>query len=477
MDKISKWESLLQSSGNAARIQIDSRLVGPGDIFVALNGCKVDGAKFVQDALEAGAAYAVVRKDAGGFAADERIVFCEDPSAFLGELAGAAFGTKRLKARIVGVTGTNGKTSFTYILEHLLRSAGYKVGVIGTVETRWPGVVQDEGMTTPDCLRLHSILREMEKDGVDIVCMEVSSHALDQNRVAGIVFDYAVFTNLTQDHLDYHPDMEHYFKAKKKLFSPQEGQVPKAVVNVDDNYGRELARDLGDALTYGLDKVFAPRLRGEISRLSPQGLRMQCSYEHLAWEIESPLVGRYNASNLLAAMGTGLEMGLKISDFSSLRDFKGIPGRLQSIANARGIKVLVDYAHTPDALENCCLALRDTGLSFLVVVFGCGGNRDAGKRPIMGRIACKYADVVIITSDNPRNEPPEAIISDILRGTDGCRKVLVEPDRRKALALGVKKCPTQGALLVAGKGHETYQEIGGKRREFDDAGVLSEVMA
>lgn len=470
-----KWAEVLEYARDTGNIRIDSRSVRPGDIFVALPGSRVDGAEFVPQALENRAAFAVLGKDGPKVINDPRIVEVESPSEALGELARAAFRTHELRMEIVGVTGTNGKTSCTYLLEHLLAARGYRVGVIGTVQYRWPGTARTASMTTPDCLQTHAILREMAESKVDAVVMEVSSHALDQNRLAGIDFDVAVFTNLTQDHLDYHRDMESYFRAKKRLFSPAQGKSLKAVVNTDDAYGRRLAEGLENPLTYGFHPEFNPALRGEITRIRPDGLEVKCFYKNKYWEVQSPLVGRYNASNLLGVVGAGLSLGLGYEDFSVLKDFAGIPGRLQKIPNDLGINMFVDYAHTPDALNNCCRALTQAEFTALVVVFGCGGNRDRKKRPLMGEVACAYADFVVVTSDNPRDEEPRTIIEDILAGTGKCSRIRVEPDRREAIRLGASICPEGGALLVAGKGHETYQEVRGRRRDFDDARVLFEV--
>ncbi|MFP4168903.1 MAG: UDP-N-acetylmuramoyl-L-alanyl-D-glutamate--2,6-diaminopimelate ligase [Desulfonatronovibrionaceae bacterium] len=475
MDERHKWQRVLEYAADRGRIRIDSRRTGKGDIFVALPGTHVHGIKFVPRVLDSGAAFAVVSAGDRVRVEDRRIVRVPDSREALGELARAAYQTAKLDMQIIGITGTNGKTSCTYLLEHLLFSCGYQTGVIGTVEYRWPGVRRTAGMTTPDCLQTHALLREMADCGVKAVCMEVSSHALEQNRLAGVDFDAAVFTNLTREHLDYHSDMDSYFQAKKKLFFPARGKRPAAVVNSDDLFGRELAAEIGSALTYGLQGQFEPALKGEIIRTGPGGLELRCFYQDRSWEIKSPLVGEYNASNLLAAAGIGLKLGLAPEDFRALEKFPGIPGRLQKVPNDRGKNMFVDYAHTPDALENCCRALRGADFTALVVVFGCGGNRDRQKRPLMGGIACRYADTVVVTSDNPRDEDPEDIIQEILAGTGECTQVFVQPDRRQAIRLGLEKCPAGGALLVAGKGHETYQEVRGERREFDDAKVLAEV--
>jgi UDP-N-acetylmuramoyl-L-alanyl-D-glutamate--2,6-diaminopimelate ligase len=327
------------------------------------------------------------------------------------------------------------------------------------------------------------MLAEMDKAGVSDVFMEVSSHAIDQQRVAGIAFSAALLTNLTQDHLDYHQDMESYFAVKARLFqAPEAGGLPLAgkvrVVNADDPYCRRLLS--GEAIGFGLAEPpedLERRLVGRVDSLSPSGMRLSMSFEGKSWELSSPLVGNFNAMNLLGVQAMALGLGLSAADFGALSAFSGVPGRLERIANGQGLNVFVDYAHTPDALANVLTALRAAGFARIVAVFGCGGNRDRAKRPLMGQAVAKFADVAVLTSDNPRFEDPEAIMADVLPGLAECKEVIVLADRRAALARAVGLAGPRDALLVAGKGHETYQQIGEVKRPFSDQETLRELLA
>ena len=408
------------------------------------------------------------------------LVLDEDPREALGHLAHACYGTDRHCPAVIGITGTNGKTTETYLLEHLLTRLGRKVGVIGTVSYRWPGFERDAPLTTPGCLELHSMLRDMYEAGVDTAIMEVSSHALDQKRVAGISFAAALLTNVTQDHLDYHPDMEHYFEAKARLFRPMAlGGMPlddKVVaVNADDKYGRILLGEQQGRIGFGLAQppVSGSRhLAGSILSLGPRGLQMRMDFEGRQWEMASPLVGGFNVMNLLGAQAIALGMGVAVDDLSPLAAFSGVCGRLERVPSAAGMNVFVDYAHTPDALVKAISALREAGFARIVTVFGCGGNRDRGKRPLMGKAVAELTDVAVLTSDNPRDESPEVIMEDVMPGLKGCPEVHTEPDRRKALGLAVGLLSKEDALLVAGKGHETYQLIKGVKHPFSDQEIL-----
>lgn len=477
------WSELLAAVRGGLPVRAHSGKVGVGDAFVAVPGPKVDGAVFIPDALTRGAAWIVaapgVRLPEGATA---RLVTRDDPRAALGELAAAAHGTAGHGYRLVGVTGTNGKTTVTYLVERLFSGADRKAGVLGTVSYRWPGFSMDAPLTTPDCLSLHEMLARMDKAGVELAVMEVSSHALDQRRVAGLAFDAAVLTNLTQDHLDYHQDMETYFQAKARLFRelPRDGKA--WIVNYEDPYGLRLleeGRAAGrDVLGYGLETPPArmPVIRAEVRTMSAAGMELTVEFEGRRFGLVSPLVGRHNAMNLLAAMGVGLKLGLSEADMQALAGFTGVAGRLERVPNSRGLNVFVDYAHTPDALANVLSAIKALGVRNLVCVFGCGGNRDRAKRPLMGQAVCRLADVAVLTSDNPRHEDPLAIIEDVKPGLSGCARVLVEPDRRKAIALALDGLTPDDALVIAGKGHETYQQIGDVKHPFSDQKVVREML-
>ncbi|MDR1359380.1 MAG: UDP-N-acetylmuramoyl-L-alanyl-D-glutamate--2,6-diaminopimelate ligase [Deltaproteobacteria bacterium] len=477
-------------------VAVHSGKVAPGGVFVVLPASapadqadsEPGGERYLAAALERGPGYVVcaprhldlleslARPEASLLA-----VPVDSPRAALGSIARAAFGTDEHCPRVVAITGTNGKTTSAYLLEALFSSLGRKVGLLGTVAYRWPGFQQDAPLTTPDCLSLHDMLARMNQAGVSDVFMEVSSHAIDQQRVAGIDFSGALITNLTQDHLDYHQDMEAYFAVKARLFQPLEtGGLPLAdkvrAVNADDPFCRRLLS--AEALGFGLTAVpGGRRLVGRVDSLTPEGLRLSMEFAGQSWQLSSPLVGSFNAMNLLGVQAMALGLGLSPADFSALSAFSGVPGRLERIANNQGLNVFVDYAHTPDALSNALTALRAAGFARIIAVFGCGGNRDRGKRPLMGQAVARLADLAVLTSDNPRFEDPEAIMADVLPGLAECREVIVQADRRAALARAVELARPGDAVLVAGKGHETYQQIREVKRPFSDQQTLRELLA
>ncbi len=457
--------------------------VAPGGVFVAmpaLRGSK-DGVDFIPQALEAGAGYLVVSKDALlPDNVDIPVVRVEDPRAVLGELAGIHFGTQELPFPVVGVTGTNGKTSICAMLEHLFAAAGKKTGMLGTVRQRWPGVDRPAELTTAGCWELHEMFAAMRDAGVEIACMEVSSHALDQQRVAGLTFDGAIFTNLTQDHLDYHTDMDDYARAKYRLFFQMPRDDKPVAVNADDAYGARLLSMLPEGVGYGLhplDGYSDDRLlQGTVLEHTIRGMTLECTFRGQRWQLRSRLVGEYNASNLLAVMAMGLQLGLTVSDLQALEDFTGVPGRLERVPNGSGLHVFVDYAHTPDALENVLQNLDLLRQGQLITVFGCGGDRDKGKRPLMGRAACRYSDIAVLTSDNPRTEDPETIMDFVEGGMQGCRQVVREVDRRKAIEQALGLMGPQDICVIAGKGHEDYQIIGTTKYPFSDQAVVLETL-
>jgi len=479
------WKELLLAAASGHDVCADSRKVTPGSIFVALPGASLDGESFIPKALEAGAAWIVASEKAslpGGSSA--RLVRRPDVREALGLLAQARFGTARLPFKLAGVTGTNGKTTVTYLVEHLLASAGRKAGVLGTVEYRWPGHTRTASHTTPDCLTLHALLARMAADGVEGAAMEVSSHALDQGRVEGLCFSAAALTNVTQDHLDYHGDMESYFQAKRRFFTRYLADPAGAALNLDDASGRRLAEEfplgLGFTLTGQAGPGTMPRdrvLSGRVLKSSAHGIELEMELGGQRWAFASPLIGAFNASNLLAAQALGLCLGLPASAMQSLADAVGAPGRLERVPNDKGVHVFVDYAHTPDALENVLGALKALDFTRVVALFGCGGNRDRAKRPLMAQAVARHADVAVLTSDNPRHEDPLAIIEDARPGLAGAARSLVEPDRRKAIALALDAAGKGGAVLIAGKGHEPYQQIGDVKHPFSDAQVARELLA
>ncbi len=467
-------------------VRSDSRAVARGDIFVAVPGVNEDGARFIPAAVQAGASVVVCRPGGAEEGAVRnaaraevcRVVYHDVPREALWRLAEARWRTDVLNITVLGVTGTNGKTTSTYLLERLLTEAGHKVGVLGTVNYRWPGHCETAPLTTPDPLKVHSMLVQMDAKGVDVAGMEVSSHAIDQQRVCGVPFAGAAFTNLTQDHLDFHNDMESYFKTKARLFLELPRAEKALAVNADDPWGRRLLELCPRALSFGLQQG-PPRRRhlwGELLSAGTDGCHLRMHLKGRTWELRSPLVGAFNASNLLTVQALALEMGLEPEQFVALEGFTGVCGRLERVNNPQGLNVFVDYAHTPDALVNVLKALRGAGFKRIITVFGCGGNRDRSKRPLMGEAVARYADVAVLTSDNPRFEEPQAILQDVLPGLREAREVLVEVDRRTATARALDMLDKDGALLIAGKGHEDYQIIQGVRHHYSDQEVVRELL-
>lgn len=483
-----KLETLLQSIetmsiNGAVAVEIeslayDSRRVMPGGLFVAIRGHKADGAQYVTEALANGAVAVVSENnlDVGAGAAHIQ-VRCARRA--LAEIANAFYGDLSSRMKIVGVTGTNGKTTTTYMIRDLLRAGGFRPGLLGTVAYEIGERTLPAARTTPEAPDLHDLFRQMLESGCDSAVMEVSSHAIALQRIHGIHFGTTVFTNLSRDHLDYHKDMENYFDVKSRLFKAHGGkECPPAVINIDDPWGRKLpGEDLGlkDAVTYGFDEramVRASDVKMDVDRTcfllsSPWGEVRICLN----------LLGRYNISNALAALAVGGLFGIDLQCMAaSLENIKAIPGRLELVQNRKHKKVFVDYAHTDDALRNVLETLRNICKGKLIVVFGCGGNRDRGKRKLMGQAAASLADFTVITSDNPRKEDPSAIVGDIVEGFADGESFEVVLDRRDAIAKGIQKTGRKDILLIAGKGHEAYQELKETTIPFDDRETVREIL-
>ena len=474
-----EWEVLKQKVRQGLKVQVDSRKIEPGDLFVVLDENK----RFIEDAYKKGARYFVVgqkHKECIPKMEDREVIYVHDPKKSLGELASAYFKTEKQDFILIGITGTNGKTTTSYFIEHLLKYVGLKVGVIGTINYRWLNHLQDAPLTTPGCLELHEIISKMRSEGVDAIVMEVSSHGLSQDRVAGLRFDFAVFTNLTQDHLDYHKDMEDYFLAKSKLFQKYLRKKGTAIINVDDAYGKRLIKNINKkVIGYTIssnDSNVKNLLCAEILMSFRGKQKVKFRYRNESWELQVPFIGKHNVYNLLAAQGVGLAMGIKAGVFQCFEQKFNIPGRMEKVENKQGLNIYIDYAHTPDGLERALKAVRQMDFKRVIVVFGCGGNRDRTKRAKMGKAASKYSDVVIVTSDNPRFEEPVKIIEDILVGINGSRPYFVEDDRKKAIQRAIEMLNKDDVLLIAGKGHETYQEIKGVRYPFMDKEVVLEIL-
>jgi UDP-N-acetylmuramoyl-L-alanyl-D-glutamate--2,6-diaminopimelate ligase len=379
----------------------------------------------------------------------------------------------------VGVTGTNGKTTTTYLIDAALRAAGKTVGLLGTVQYRIGDRLAEAVRTTPEASDLQALFKEMVDAGCRHAVLEVSSHSLELKRVHGCAFKVAVFTNLTRDHLDFHGDMETYFQAKRKLFSDYLRPDGRAVVNADDDRSPDLvAASRAPVWTYGIERP--ADFKAEAITLSLEGTAFRITSPVGAFEVKSPLVGRFNVQNLLAAFAAAVALGVDVpTALRGLSSVPGVPGRLERVPGAPGITVIVDYAHTDDALKNLLETVRELQPSRLITVFGCGGDRDRTKRPLMGAVASRLSDVVIVTSDNPRSEPPEAILEEIQRGMNGGRKAERHAivDRREAIARALEMARPGDAVVIAGKGHETYQVLRDRTIPFDDRQVARDVLS
>jgi UDP-N-acetylmuramoyl-L-alanyl-D-glutamate--2,6-diaminopimelate ligase len=446
----------------------DSRRVGPGDLFFCVTGLSSDGHEFAEQALEAGAAALVVERPLELEAPQARVASARVAMA---PIAAAFFGDPSAELRLAGVTGTNGKTTIAWLMCEILVAAGWPCGLLGTVKQLVGGVEEHGERTTPEAIDLQATFRRMLEAGDEACAMEVSSHALVLHRADTIHFDAKIFTNLTQDHLDFHDDMEDYFVAKRRLFELGEGT---AIVNLDDPYGRRLAGEI-DCLTFSASGVDEADYRAEGISLDAGGAAFRCIAPSGEAPVRTQMPGHFNVSNALAAIAGAEALGVELSQAArALAGAQRVPGRFELIDEGQPFSVLVDYAHTPDSLENVLRAARRLTEGKLICVFGCGGDRDRDKRPIMGRIAGALADIAIVTSDNPRSEDPEGIITEIVAGieADAQAQIEVEPDRRRAIATALRQASAGDTVLIAGKGHEQGQEFeGGRKIPFDDREV------
>jgi len=473
-------------------IAYHSKKVNPGDLFVALRGWEVDGHRFIDEAIANGAEAVLLEEEVE--VEDRTSIFVPNSRKALARVATNFYGDPSNRMSLIGITGTNGKTTTSFLLESILRKAGWQVGVIGTINYRYGQYVFPAWNTTPESLDLQRMLSEMSEGGISHVVMEVSSHGLDLDRVYGCQFDGAIFTNFTSDHLDYHQTLERYFESKRKLFYEllPESRKPHrfAVTNADDPKGEEIVKGVDlPILRYGLDKpcdVFAT----DVS-LTFEGISCEIRTPKGPFSLHSKLIGRFNLYNILSAVAAGFGMGLPLEVLKEGAEaVEGISGRLEKVPNSKSIHIIVDYAHTRDALERALLGLKNTlshpsgGQRRLITVFGCGGDRDRTKRPLMGEVAARHSDLVVLTSDNPRTEDPLAIMEEVEKGFQNLsleeldrdrwnewrsKKGYVKiPDRREAIRLAVRSAHPEDIVLIAGKGHEDYQIIGKQKFPFDD---------
>lgn len=475
------------SDADITGIACDSRLCSPGFLFVAIRGEKSDGHAYIAQAERNGAAALMVEDEAVLTGTSLPAVVVKDTAEALGLAASAFHGHPSRSLTLIGITGTNGKTTTAFLLQHILKEAGVVAGRMGTVGYSFPSGEEESALTTPDAPAFQAALARMVREGATAVVAEISSHALHRKRVEGSSFACTVFTNLTQDHLDFHRTMEEYFEAKRLLFTDFPRMV-EAVVNIDDPWGRALAPDLGGhVVTFGTGDA---DVRVEIKSLEAAVSEAVLHFPELSVQMRLPLAGRFNVMNAAAALAAAWALGLDPrAAVEALNRAPQTPGRLESVANGRGVAAFVDYAHTPDALERILETLKPVTREKLWVLFGCGGDRDKGKRPLMAAAAAAWADVAVITSDNSRSEPTASILDQIEAGfPEGWKKadgmtlpdqntfVRIE-DRRKAIEWAAGMLRPGDTLVLAGKGHETTQTMGGVITAFDDRKELARALA
>ena len=462
----------------------DSREVAAGALFVAVRGFKSDGHNFLASAIGAGAS-AVAGDDASRIASFSDVAGClflPESRSGLAALAAEIYGHPSAKLRLIGATGTNGKTTTVSLVAAILEAAGCPSATLGTLGLNVRGKIYPGDRTTPEAPAIQCLLRDLVEQGIGGVAMEVSSHALDLHRTDGLLFDAAVFTNLTQDHLDYHPSMEAYYQSKRRLFTDYVRASSKpfsAIINVDDPYGARLAAECdGPVLSFGLNERAALRAENAVATANTVAFTARCGAAKFA--VRTPMGARFNIYNTLGAVGVGLAIGIEPEVIAcGLDTASAVNGRFESVDCGQAFTVIVDYAHTPDGLVNVLKSAREIAGRDLITVFGCGGDRDRSKRPQMGRIAAELADLVVVTSDNPRSEEPEAIIQEILAGIapGDLSRIQAVPDRRTAIATALSLAQERDVVVIAGKGHETYQIFKDTTIHFDDREIARAILS
>ena len=454
---------LLGQDVEVGELQYNSRKVKAGDVFCCIVGTFADGHAYAAQAVEQGAAALVVERELP-LAVPQVLV--PNTRIAMAEMAAGYYGYPAKDMTIIGITGTNGKTSTTYMLKAIAERMGKKVGLIGTIRNMIGDFIIDTERTTPESVDLQRIFRQMKDEQVDVVIMEVSSHSLDQKRVHGIQFQVGEFTNLTQDHLDYHKTFANYLAAKKQLFY----QSDKAVVNIDDSHAQELLAGLDlPVMTFGIREQ-ADITASEID-ITTRGVQFDLHYRNITSRMNIPIPGLFSVFNAMGAAGVALSLGWSLDSIKSgLENMVSVSGRLEPLPTGKhAFTVLLDYAHTPDALENVLKTVRGFAAGRVVTLFGCGGDRDHAKRPIMGEVAGRYSDFLIVTSDNPRSEDPMAIIQDIEEGVKN-------ENRREAIRYALENARKNDVIILAGKGHENYQEINGGKHHFDEKEIVAELL-
>ena len=451
-------------------ITINSREVKSGSVFICIVGQNADGHNFAEQAAEAGAAAIIAEKDMN---LSVPVILCENTKIEMAKIASKFYGEPEKKLKLIGITGTNGKTTVSYLTKSILETAGKRVGIIGTNEIltgNEPVGIQSSTPTTPNSLELRKIFAKMLEMGAEYAVMEVSSHALDLYRVYGLFYDVGVFTNLTRDHLDYHKTMENYFLAKAKLFD----MCKTGVINVDDEYGKRL-ENIGSSAKLTVGTKDSGLCAGNI-KIDDSGAEFTVNYKGKDYKIEIGISGMFSVYNALCAIGAALSCGIDMETAQKgIKNASGVKGRLEKVNVDSDYTVIIDYAHTPDGLENVLNAVNSFKKGRVISVFGCGGDRDATKRPIMGDIGTRLSDIAVITSDNPRTEEPKKIIDDILAGVkEGNYKVM--PDRREAIGYALSIAQKGDIVLLLGKGQETYQILGKEKIHFDEREIVKEFL-
>jgi UDP-N-acetylmuramoyl-L-alanyl-D-glutamate--2,6-diaminopimelate ligase len=485
-----------ETSGEVSAVCFSADKCISGSLFVAISGLKSDGHDFIPEAITRGARFIVYEKDMQ-LPSEVTAIKVSDSRRALSILAKNYFGNPSGNLVLVAVMGTNGKTTITYLLESILKEAGFNCGVLGTVNYRYNNKMYPAPNTTPESYEMQKILRDMADDGITHVIAEVSSHAVDLKRVDDCDFDLGIFTNLTRDHLDYHLTMENYFQAKKRFFAeilPESKKVhsQKMVINADDKWGQRIVQEVSvPALTYGIENDYS--IRAANYELSLTGIKAQLNLAGETVFIDSPLIGKFNLYNILAAVGAAFILHVPYPVIKrGIEKLSNVPGRLEKVSSPDDVNIFVDYAHTDDALRRVLQNLSELKKKRIITVFGCGGNRDRGKRPLMGEAATRYSDLTIITSDNPRLEDPLAIIAEIETGIDsgriqktapdklqlknGTHGYTVIPERRKAIEAALASARNGDIVLIAGKGHEDYQILGTEKVPFDDRVVAAQTL-
>ncbi|WP_392486372.1 UDP-N-acetylmuramoyl-L-alanyl-D-glutamate--2,6-diaminopimelate ligase [Haloimpatiens sp. FM7315] len=452
-------------------IQYDSRKIKKGDVFFCIKGYSVDGHDYIKSALDNGASAIICEKEIGEVQVSA-LIRVEDSRKALASAAANFYDTPSRKMKIIGITGTNGKTTSAFMIKSILEEAGYKVGLIGTIANYIGDKKIHSERTTPESLELQKLFNDMVEAKVEYCVMEVSSHSLSLDRVYGINFSEAIFTNLTQDHLDFHKTFDNYYNAKLKLFKNTEDSI----INIDDGYGNRVFKDAkGKKTTYGLNKnadVFASKIN-----LHPRGVDFKVNYEDSNELIDLKIPGKYNVYNALGCIASCLNQKITIKDIKAGLEKVQVPGRCELVTKKYNLDfdVIVDYAHTPDSLDNILKTAREFTEGRLICVFGCGGDRDKTKRPIMGKIGTDLSDIAIITSDNPRTEEPSKILQDIISGLDSDNYVVIE-DRREAIKEAIKIAKAKDVIVIAGKGHEDYQVLKDRTIHFDEREVVGDLV-